>query len=212
MDQRKSGLVLELVAIRDIAQGEPLLLDYGASYQSAWDQHLRDWKFAGVETPSYGFFEEGGDPSFFRTLKEQETNPYASNLFTACLYRYESPNRNNNSPSSTLMWNAHGVGPQHTRPCRILERHHAATTNDKSNGYSYTVLVENRKHHVPIQEQVPAKHIVTNVPAAALRLSDLTYTTDTHLYNAFRHELHLPNDVFPNAWKDLNIPETTSIS
>lgn len=205
MKQRKAGLVLELVATRDIAKGEPLLLDYGASYEAAWQQHLREWKFAGVKTPSFAFFDEEkeNDPSFFRTLKEQETHPYPSNLFTSCLYRYEPPNDHRSSATTTITWKPNGVGPQHTRPCRILDRHY------NTNSYYYTVLMENRPHHLPVHEQVPSQHVVTGVPAAALRVSDRTYSTDTYLSNAFRHELRLPNNVFPDAWKDLKVTESS---
>jgi len=102
--------------------------------------------------------------------------------------------------------------PRHWRPCRILERqsvsHRRFSAND--NNYYYTVAVENRPHMPPeevIQNQNDQgddqEHVVTDVPAAAIRLADEPYTTDQHLPNAFRHEIHIPDDVFPEAWKDL---------
>lgn len=50
---QRSGLVLELIALRNIAMGEEILLDFGSVYQAAWDRHVLSWEFAGMETPSY---------------------------------------------------------------------------------------------------------------------------------------------------------------
>ena len=47
-DHHHLGLVMEVVATRDIQPGEEIFLDYGAEYQEAWDQHAAAWK-AGVD-------------------------------------------------------------------------------------------------------------------------------------------------------------------
>ena len=212
-----SGLVLELVATRDITPGEDILLDYGAAYQRAWERHVRSWTFAGVETPSYMLrVEDGGDARdpnvepYIRTLREQLVRPYPRNVLTMCLYRYHG-----NEGRTRVPWSPEDVGPRHWRPCHILERQsvsHRFSAND--NNYYYTVAVENRPHMPPeevIQNQNDQgddqEHVVTDVPAAAIRLADEPYTTDQHLANAFRHEIHIPDDVFPEAWKDLRRPQ-----
>jgi hypothetical protein len=41
------GVVFEIVALRDIAPDEEILINYGAAWQEAWDQHVAKWK------PSY---------------------------------------------------------------------------------------------------------------------------------------------------------------
>ena len=38
------GLVMEVVATRDIAEGEEVFLDYGDEWQAAWDKHVAEWK------------------------------------------------------------------------------------------------------------------------------------------------------------------------
>lgn len=44
---------------------------------------------------------------------------------------------------------------------------------------------------------------VTNVPRRGLRFEDLSYTTDQFLPNAFRHDIRIPDEIFPEAWKNL---------
>jgi len=36
------GLSLEIVATRDIEQGEEVFIDYGRKWEEAWDQHLTE--------------------------------------------------------------------------------------------------------------------------------------------------------------------------
>ena len=40
---QNTGLVLDLVALRDIEEGEELFLNYGEAWDEAWDAHVRDW-------------------------------------------------------------------------------------------------------------------------------------------------------------------------
>lgn len=38
------GLSLDIVATRDILEGEEVFVDYGASWEEAWDKHVSQWK------------------------------------------------------------------------------------------------------------------------------------------------------------------------
>lgn len=44
------GLSLEIVATREIREGEEVFIDYGESWELAWDQHLEQWNKGGNET------------------------------------------------------------------------------------------------------------------------------------------------------------------
>jgi hypothetical protein len=185
--QQRSGLVLELIALRNIAMGEEILLDYGPAYQSAWDQHVLSWEFAGMETPCY--MMNPNEP--FRTVTEAQSNPLPANIRNLCLYQYEG-----NKGQSNVQWKYSNIGTHRWRPCTILER--------SSDNSSYTVAMENLPQMNPsevIHGDEP--HVVTGVPAQVIRWVDEMYTTDQHLPNAFRHEIHIPDEVFPASWKDL---------
>eukprot|EP00977_Amphora_coffeiformis_P010181 scaffold2363_cov159-Amphora_coffeaeformis.AAC.43 len=44
---------------------------------------------------------------------------------------------------------------------------------------------------------------VSRVPLIALEFRDRKYTTNLHLRSAFRHEIGLPDNLFPDSWKDM---------
>ena len=49
---------------------------------------------------------------------------------------------------------------------------------------------------------LPKRHIVSKVPRPAIRFTDKMYTTDQHLQQAFRHWIGMPDEIFPQAWRD----------
>lgn len=49
---RKSGLILEVVALRDIAPNEEVTLDYGQQWAAAWEEHVENWNRAEETAPS----------------------------------------------------------------------------------------------------------------------------------------------------------------
>lgn len=58
----------------------------------------------------------------------------------------------------------------------------------------------------PIDETYPRyrRRTIENVPRRGLKFEDLSYTHDQFLQNAFRHEIHIPDDIFPQAWKNVD--------
>jgi hypothetical protein len=202
---RAPKFLLKLVASRDIAVGQEILLDYGPDWIEAWVQHVETW------TPiSPGKHEEPYTPSYvmddvvkvLRTQEELQTYAYPANIFTSCFYRYEdfahSTKVHDADPTAfvTVQWQQarHTFELTNLRPCSVLER-------DESKGL-FTVRILNR-FGLSANERVPSVHIVTHVPRKAIRFSDKLYTTDQHIKNAFRYPIGLSDELFPDRWKDL---------
>lgn len=201
----RSGLLLEFVATRDISKGEEIFLDYGVEWQDAWVDHVQNWKpspDADTYTPSYVMED------VVRTLRlesELADHPYPENVFTSCFYRYsddkEEAEKNTGAAAvTTFRWNmTRGLFElRNLRPCKILQRQ-----QDPKQGTLFTVRVMNR-YGLTQNERIPKgeMHIVTHVPRRAVRFSDKIYTTDQHLENAFRHEIGIPDAIFPQQWMD----------
>jgi len=208
----KSGLMLEFVAMRDIYPGEEIYIHYGSEWEEAWDMHKQLWRpWSGASSsssysPSYIMDEVAQK---IRTGKEQKEFPYAENLFTSCFYRYSdnagaegSVSNGDKVTTTAVKWEMkRGIFDLgNLRPCSILKRDQ---TSDGKH-YLYTVLIRNR-YGLREEERIPkgAMHVVNFVPRHAIRFSDKIYTTDAHLPNAFRHEIGLPEGVFPDPWMDL---------
>ena len=216
------GLLLELVALRDIQPGEELLMDYGPSWQRAWETHVQNWQpppplnDGSRYAPAYVHDDA---IQALRTQEELKEHPYPENIFTSCFYDYNVTqhtsqqgtatygNHENNKHITTVPWeNKRGIFQLHNlRPCIILRRENSQLTHSRrKQGTRFVVQIRNRPN-LPTHAKVPAGHvhIVKQVPRHAIRLTDKIYTTDQHLPTAFRHEIHLPDDVFPEQWKDL---------
>jgi hypothetical protein len=202
----QSGLLLELVATRDINNDEEILLDYGVDWQNAWTKHVKEWKplpDAGRYTPSYVMEDVVNS---LRTELELKDHPYPENLFTSCFYRYadhknEAEKNSGADGVTTFRWDmTRGLFDlRNLRPCKILQRE-----QDPKQGTLFTVRILNR-YGLAKNERIPrgGVHIVTHVPRRAIRFSDKIYTTDQHLENAFRHEIGIPDDIYPKQWKDM---------
>ena len=62
VDDVYTGLVLEVVALRNITVGEEVTVDYGQEWEKAWYDHVKSWKLkSGVESESNVNIHVNGD-------------------------------------------------------------------------------------------------------------------------------------------------------
>jgi hypothetical protein len=191
-------LILEIHALRDLIAGEELLLDYGPAWQAAWEEHVANWRPA---VAAYVYPEDMDDTEILRTVKEQETDPYPSNLITMCM----TPDKSRKT-SKHVEWSEINYSWSHAMAfCHILDRNMGANGLEE-----YTVsLVFPAKNTVMdpaelvFDPTIPREdlYIDTKVPRRAIRWIEKPYMDDEHLKNAFRHPIGLPDDLVPDAWR-----------
>lgn len=204
------GLILEYYALREISEDEEITLNYGPEWEEAWKRHTNEWKEP-VGADNYVSAEDlnSEDHLIVRTVEEQKTDPYPYSIVTSCYYEYvheESPTVDESGtyadPKEQTVWVKEFLGldtsvPDYlfVRPCRVLER-----TAD--NAYTVQILNYDHQHR---DQLIPDTYmlIVKNMPRDALTFTDFAYTTDLHLRGAFRHEMMLPDFLFPEAWRNL---------
>ncbi|KAL3922208.1 MAG: hypothetical protein SGARI_006505, partial [Bacillariaceae sp.] len=223
LELERTGLLMHVVALRDIAEGEEITIDYGQEWSEAWEKHVQDWADEGNEAHiTAAELNESEDD--FRTIFEDS---YPPGIATACHYRFGGTidetlaenNPNNqvlegfesrmlteielNAPS----WKDHGgrvtMSGDHFRPCTIIARH-----GDKAgDSVLYTAKMENREHHLD-WDKIPddVQHFVRNVPSRAILFVDKAHTSHQQYRHAFRHEIGFPNadEMWPAAWRDLD--------
>jgi hypothetical protein len=230
LQESTSRLLLELVAVRDIEEGEEILLDYGDAWQATWDEHVNDWeerkrvRAVLMETLSSAYSMNEMTTKSIRTLAEQKQTPYPDNVFTSCYYKFYSQDSTGNFDIPTSKhtvtraeWqqSSDSYENRHLRPCLILDRHvdakggsdvqHDDDDDQELRQHYYTIRIMNRPG-LRESERIPhnVHHIVSNVPRDAIQFSDKLYTTDQHIETAFRHHIGLVgNDLFPPQWMDL---------
>jgi hypothetical protein len=227
--QEKHGLMIEYVALRDIAAHEEIFLDYGESWVKGWREHLEQFQpNSSLEYEQYISAAEyrtlyPNEP--IRTLKEQQTNPYPPNLQTSCFYCTFGEPSDLQSVSSMLVddlgtvdvrtvWNStiHDFGC--LLPCSILSRSfvNASRSNSfqpKPDDYYYTALISPLDNeflpasHIMVEDE---RHIVYHIPMSKVKIVDKEYTTDIHIPNAFRHHINVPDGMYPDLWLHGTIP------
>lgn len=211
------GLVMELVALRDLQPGDEIVMDYGSEWKAAWDDHHH------ATTPNETMKRSNGKtatPMYtpahvmdevatkIRTSAEQKEYPYPSNLRTSCFYEY--PNNTTTATNSdggitTVPWNwtRRVFDWTNLHPCTILKR-------DETSSYYTAQILRNGMPKAAdggnpqdkTVEKQKSYHIVSKVPRPAIRFTDKVYTTDQHLAGAFRHRIGIPDEIFPDVWRD----------
>ena len=208
-----ADMIIDLVATRNIKKGEEVLLDYGNDWANAWNEHVKNWKTATKDAKLsqsamvLNEMHHGSDKPIkpFPTSSEESVAGDNVQLMCHLLYDEDKIERRRNQDGSRTKvypWIPHPVNGEHRlktdlavrginrMDCVIEER-----TGDETTGYKYVVR--------PIIEKAGPKILVKNVPHDVIRYVDRPYTNPQHEGHAFRHSIRFPDDVFPEAWKDL---------
>jgi hypothetical protein len=209
MWNHKPQLAFDYIALRDIEPGEELFLDYGDSFEAAWQKHVRHWKpIPGADKYTDGIGINLLYPkSTLRTLDEQSRNPYPRYLQ---LRAHTILSDREFVKPRECVWSVVEFG----WPARILERN---MTNDN---HYYTIEIGCPPKSVLEGIVQPGKVRVQNVevdlnwirrekvPRAAIAFFDKQGQTDMHLPNAFRHIIGIPDSIMPDQWRNANSSRT----
>jgi hypothetical protein len=194
--------VLEYIALRDIVAGEEIFLDYGESWDAAWNAHSLSYEPFGGSTSAeryrdaFWVNENHGDMPL-RTRQEQIVDPYPDNwvlrvhpwvLQHHIKYGYLSGNYDWQESDRTPLRDDFGL------PCQILERHENGTIPHK-----YTILADTTSVDWFEKDSVA----ISQVPRSALTWLNAPGTMDFYLPNAFRQPIGLPDEMMPTQWRNL---------
>lgn len=203
------GLMIDYVALDDIADGEEIYLDYGDAWRKAWDNHVRRWP-PSEDAKSYKSAdrfcrETDCSQKDVRTIEEQKTNPYPDNLETVCFYDNDATIVKFDQQRQIVYttWTTEDDWPHECmRPCRILQRYASDVDDDERSEGEWFYTAEMLPFDGPqeICNLTGGRHIATDVPWDAILIVDRPLTTDTFLDQAFRHEVGVPSDLYPTAW------------
>lgn len=163
--------------------GEEIFMDYGPEWEKAWEEHVKNWK--PVEGAEDYVHSSKWEETYLRTFEELETNPYPSNLQTMCI---ESYGRDENGDFEFVPVLRETTYRKH---CDVVSRR-----LDENGTWLYDVDLK-------LDENDEDSWItVKNYDSTGVALYDIPFTTDWHLPNVFRHEIAIPDDVMPEAWKN----------
>ncbi len=172
-------------------------MDYGEHWQHALDDHVAQWTppvdaEQYVHSTNYHHQVENHSPLLLlKTPSERLANPYPSNLHTLCAASYRKDNDNNNDGGQKYVFVPVLRKHEERVPCDILERYVG------NNAQHYTV-----KLHLESGESITVQQVTR---PQGIDLFDKVFSQDWHLPQAFRHRLYVPEEIFPENWKNLKL-------
>jgi SET domain len=171
------GLSFDYVALRDIEEGDEILMDYGDDWEEAWRTHVQRWvppddALSYVHSSKYDIEE-------LKTPLERQKDPYPPNLETICPRSFRRQDTKYVFAPVLRDWKKYV-------PCQVVSR---------TRGGKYVVKLSSLDGSESIT--------VYNVPfPEGIRLVDRAYSQSWHLPGSFRHKIQIPDDVFPDVWKN----------
>jgi hypothetical protein len=189
-EQKFSVMSMELVALRDIEPDEEVVMDYGEEWEAAWNAHVASWS-PGEEAASYvSSYElnEGNETKIFRVNFQQLANPYPNNVHIRFDLAFAEENWKESWEDGTLLrdkmkWD------EDLAQCTVL-----STSKDGDGNTVYTTVYWN--------EESGESGMIRGVPRKAFVFRDNPYTADYLQHNVFRHDIRIPDDMFPSSWKN----------
>jgi len=197
--QYPGSLILDVVAIRDIREGEEIYIDYGIEWERAWEKHVRKWKpFSPHKIYKYVYpwdeMNKHNKPiKPYRTTSELEDHPYAHNLMVICDTKNIYSGR-----EARMEWRRSSHWPESNAECNILSRIY----NAEQETYLYEVQLWPSGDHTT-EDGTPTIFVDYDVPHSAIRLVDRPYHGDQFIPNAFRHPIGFPEELTPTFFRNI---------
>jgi hypothetical protein len=200
---RYLGLLMEVVAIKDIEEGDEIFIDYGSLWQAAWDKHVAEWeKGKGRKRILQKW------PIRALDLNNQYSNKtftpkaeYPENVEMRCFLIISKPPEGepttNENGDKIRHWKKHthkeSIDSSNLFDCSVSE---VQEEKGEDGDYQYTIEW--------VSALSGATTIVKNVPHKAIVFQDKPNTSDHFTADAFRHYIELPDTVFPEGpWRDV---------
>ncbi len=196
---KHSGLSFDAIALRDIHEDEEIFIDYGAEWETAWQEHL-----ANFDVPRRGYmpaFEMNQQLELMVKTTHEIDYEKLEGIYTFCrktmvdLALGADGALDNDEEFETEVKDENNQG---CYPCRVVQRNH-------NNSYIVELFVRNKKDHPSGMWEIwndVVKYVLFDVPRDTFFFHDAFYMRDHHQYWSFRHEMRIPDEIFPSAWRD----------
>lgn len=189
-----SGLSMNLRATRDINSGDEIFIDYGDEWERAWQKHVSNWKPV-ENSKDYKSAEQlNMETKHLKTEFETLFDPYPNNVVIHLNLAFNNPRSTwlDHWEDGTLQDYIIRVD-EYTKQCEILSRE-----KDDEGKVWYTAIINATDDRTGKNE--PKK--LEKLPRLAFVFFDKPHTTDMHLPGAFRHDIRIPDHLFPDTWRN----------
>lgn len=198
VNHRSHLVTLELVALRDIAVGEEVLIDYGPEWADAWADYKSRASMAqpGATWPLKAVdLRQVFASKAYPVKVTDENNPYPKGVVTACFLSLEQTTDGtphfNDEGDEIYQWtgDVNDLKGVDAAFCDLVDK-----VETPEGSWNYTI-----RTRLNDDQMVD----VIKVPHAAITLVDMPYQSDIHHPEAFRFQIGIPDDIWPQHWRDL---------
>ena len=197
-NHRSHLVTLELVALREIKVGDEVTIDYGPEWAEAWADYTSR---ASMTRPGATWPLKADDlrevfaKKPFPVGVTDETNVYPEGVVTACFLTIDStpdgvPHFSEDGEDIyQWMGNVDSLSGSDLTFCDLVSR-----TETPEGSFNYTVRTRSQEDQYMV---------IVDVPHRAVTVVDTAYKSDIHHPEAFRFPIGIPDDIWPQHWRDL---------
>ena len=191
-------LAFEVVALRDIEEGEEIFLDYGDDWEETWQEHVKNWKPLPDSGRYKSAFERNEDSvsrisSEFEILEDPSLHRPGVELWCRDLFRKSGWREHRAEGTLAQYLEKHSNSKLYQ--CDVMS---VNTDTDGSFLYKAIMWYEDEEDSDPLE----MIGVLEYVPREAFTWKDAAYSTDMFLSNAFRHSMGIPDKIFPSKWRN----------
>jgi hypothetical protein len=216
MQEHYSTIAFDVIATRDINVDEEVFIDYGIEWETAWQDHVRNWKppcakgtkssFEIKQMNNYKF-----NPDSHTWGEDHMTVCKATNVQGELIYLIKVDQEIPQDGSQRFSTDFNGITFDHPGfdyaeegvgrlPCVVL----GIFEEQLMFNIAYLLNVEQTKELLP-HNPLGARTIKfrNKVPASEVEIINRPFRSDMHWKGAFRHPIKIPDEIFPEHWKDV---------
>ena len=200
MKKREStGLLFDIVATKDIARGDEILLYYGDKWEEKWTQHIERWgstsknftdRLGALTTLDFNSIQKN---EIIKTVDELEKDPLPDHIMTRCGFALPGEMKEELAEGGKLK--DLSVTDVKYVPCEILD----VEPLEGTDRYLYRAKVE----HTSPSGDVTYYSVKYDSGQDFFQYIDKPYTRDYYSKGAFRHSIGLSDEMMPSQWLDL---------
>jgi hypothetical protein len=196
------NLLMQLTAVRDIAKGEEIVMDYGSEWENAWNEYIatNDWTLPWPPQAKELQVKYQSEP--FPVSIRKDASPYPPTVFTACFLNFEEVE--DGTPKKTEQGNKiyRWTGPssyeafkgQELYVCDLMSR-----TGNDGDVSSFLYTANTRMSNEEGGEEVVR---VTGIPHNAILIVNRAYESDMLNFGVFRRPITIRDEIMPQAWRN----------